>query len=102
ETAAHLGSRVRRTPVLDVDVPGCDLPVTLKLEFLQHTSSFKPRGAFANLVARALPPAGRAQPRISPASRPLQAPGPFRQSDRPGPSEGGRRSRIGRQSWGGG
>lgn len=58
ETARHIASRVRRTPVLDVDVPGCDLPVTLKLEFLQHTASFKPRGAFANLIGRDLPKAG--------------------------------------------
>ena len=58
EMARHIASRVRRTPVLDVDVPGCDLPVTLKLEFLQHTASFKPRGAFANLIGRDLPKAG--------------------------------------------
>jgi threonine dehydratase len=41
-----------------VAIPGCDQPVTLKLEFLQHTASFKPRGAFANLIGRDLPKAG--------------------------------------------
>jgi len=30
----------------------------LKLEFLQHTGSFKPRGAFANLLTRPAPAAG--------------------------------------------
>ncbi len=32
--------------------------LTLKLEYLQHTGSFKPRGAFANLLAREVPEAG--------------------------------------------
>ena len=32
--------------------------VGCKLEFLQHTGSFKARGAFANLLARKIPPAG--------------------------------------------
>jgi threonine dehydratase len=53
---------IRRTPVVEVD--GGDLGLTvpvrlvLKLELLQHAGSFKPRGAFANLLARAVPPAG--------------------------------------------
>lgn len=53
---------VRRTPVIEVD--GADLGldpgirVTLKLEHLQHTGSFKPRGAFANLLLRKVPAAG--------------------------------------------
>src|SRR6185369_469124 len=33
-------------------------PVTLKLELFQHSGSFKTRGAFANLLLRALPDAG--------------------------------------------
>jgi threonine dehydratase len=32
--------------------------LTFKLELLQHTGSFKPRGAFANLLTRDVPPAG--------------------------------------------
>lgn len=43
---------IRRTPVLDVD------GVTLKLEFLQHSGSFKVRGAFTNLLTRDVPRAG--------------------------------------------
>jgi len=53
--------RIRRTPVVEID--GADLGcagavVTLKLEQLQHSGSFKARGAFANLMTRAVPPAG--------------------------------------------
>lgn len=36
---------VRRTPVLDFVIPG-GTSVALKLEMMQHTGSFKPRGAF--------------------------------------------------------
>lgn len=52
---------VRRTPVIEVDARDLDLdgaPLTLKLELLQHTASFKPRGAFANLLLREVPAAG--------------------------------------------
>jgi threonine dehydratase len=52
---------VRRTPAIAVDAADFGLPaapLVLKLEFLQHTGSFKPRGAFANLLTRAAPPAG--------------------------------------------
>src|SRR5262245_12008555 len=58
DTARRIETYVRRTPVIDIGVPGSDRPVTLKLEFLQHTASFKPRGAFANLLGRDLPKAG--------------------------------------------
>jgi threonine dehydratase len=34
------------------------LALTLKLELFQHTGSFKPRGAFANLLMREVPAAG--------------------------------------------
>jgi threonine dehydratase len=52
---------IRRTPVIDVD--GADLgldPVLLrfKLELLQHSGSFKARGAFTNLLTRRVPQAG--------------------------------------------
>ena len=52
---------IRRTPV--VTLAGDDLgiegvTVTLKLELLQHSGSFKARGAFANLLLRKVPPAG--------------------------------------------
>ena len=44
---------VRRTPVLPVDAGELGLPTAsiLKLELLQHTGSFKPRGAFNRIVA---------------------------------------------------
>ena len=51
DRAAHrIAPHVRRTPVIDVRLDGFALPVTLKLELLQHTGSFKPRGAFNNLL----------------------------------------------------
>jgi threonine dehydratase len=40
---------LRRTPVMDVPLPD-GRPVTLKLELLQHTGSFKPRGAFTTVL----------------------------------------------------
>lgn len=43
--AERIAGRVRRTPVIEV-APG----VTFKLELLQHTGSFKPRGAFNRLL----------------------------------------------------
>ena len=53
---------VRRTPVLrsGADDFGLRLvhPLTLKLEFLQHTGTFKPRGAFNNLLSRVVPTRG--------------------------------------------
>ena len=42
--------RVRRTPVLEVELPD-GRPVVLKLELLQHTGSFKPRGAFTSVLS---------------------------------------------------
>jgi threonine dehydratase len=54
-------SHIRTTPLLRVDARDFDLPgppVTLKLELFQHAGSFKTRGAFTNLMTRALPPAG--------------------------------------------
>jgi len=47
---------VLRTPAEDFGVGGG--PVVLKLELLQHSGSFKVRGAFANLLLRAVPPSG--------------------------------------------
>ncbi|HEY7819507.1 MAG TPA: pyridoxal-phosphate dependent enzyme, partial [Vicinamibacteria bacterium] len=52
---------IRRTPVLEAngrDVSLEPFPLTLKLESLQHSGSFKPRGAFTNLLTRPVPPAG--------------------------------------------
>src|SRR5205085_1935658 len=52
---------VRHTPTITVDAHDFGLdapPLVMKLEFLQHTGSFKPRGAFANLLTRPAPPVG--------------------------------------------
>jgi threonine dehydratase len=49
--AARLAGRVRRTPVIEVDAAG--RPVLLKLELLQHTGSFKARGALNRLLTGA-------------------------------------------------
>ncbi|TIL29539.1 threonine/serine dehydratase [Mesorhizobium sp.] len=52
---------VRRTPVLRVDMADfgrSPLIVDLKLECLQHSGSFKARGAFTNLLERLVPKAG--------------------------------------------
>src|SRR3954451_21042671 len=52
---------IRRTPVVEVDAGEFGLAansLTLKLELLQHSGSFKARGAFANLLTRAVPEAG--------------------------------------------
>ncbi len=46
---------LRRTPCLDYRLPGGDV-VALKLELLQHTGSFKPRGAFATVLSQESPP----------------------------------------------
>src|SRR5262245_20324051 len=52
---------VRRTPVLDAAAADFGLPpaeLNFKLELLQHSGSFKARGAFANLLTREVPAAG--------------------------------------------
>jgi len=52
---------IRRTPVIAVD--GADFgldaaSICFKLELMQHSGSFKVRGAFANLLMREVPPVG--------------------------------------------
>jgi len=52
---------IRRTPILEVDAADFGLasaPLVFKLEQLQHSGSFKARGAFANLLLRDVPTAG--------------------------------------------
>jgi threonine dehydratase len=52
---------IRRTPLVAVDAADFGLPSSplyLKLEFMQHSGSFKARGAFANLLLRNVPSAG--------------------------------------------
>ena len=52
---------IRRTPVAEgngAEFGLPSIPVAFKLELLQHAGSFKTRGAFANLLGRAIPQAG--------------------------------------------
>jgi threonine dehydratase len=61
ETERLIRPHVRRTPVLDIASEDFGLPffpLALKLELFQHTGSFKPRGAFANLLLRKVPSTG--------------------------------------------
>src|SRR4051812_48871469 len=56
-----IAPHIRRTPVVQID--GIDIglapgTVALKLELMQHSGSFKARGAFVNLLTRPVPQAG--------------------------------------------
>jgi threonine dehydratase len=60
-TEAVIRRYVRRTPLVKADLSDFGLPpgpLTFKLEMLQHSGSFKARGAFANLLLRETPAAG--------------------------------------------
>jgi threonine dehydratase len=55
--AERIAGRVRRTPVVELgEMRGAS--IVAKLELLQHTGSFKPRGAFNKLLSSDVPPAG--------------------------------------------
>lgn len=55
--AGRIADRVRRTPVLELgSIVGAS--VVAKLELLQHTGSFKPRGAFNKLLSSDVPATG--------------------------------------------
>ncbi|MGZ5353052.1 MAG: pyridoxal-phosphate dependent enzyme, partial [Actinomycetota bacterium] len=60
EARDRIAGRVRRTPVLELDTGafGATGRLWLKLELLQHTGSFKPRGAFSRMLAADVPEAG--------------------------------------------
>jgi len=58
--AERITHEVRKTPVLRVagsDI-GLAAPIAFKMEFLQHTGSFKPRGAFNRMLGASLPAGG--------------------------------------------
>lgn len=57
---------VLRTPVLETDVFG--MPLTLKLEQMQHTGSFKARGAMNSLLSMDGP-----KPALSPPAAAITA-----------------------------
>jgi threonine dehydratase len=64
-TASAISPHVRVTPVVETEAVGVglagvpsDVRLFFKLEQLQHSGSFKARGAFANLLLRKIPAAG--------------------------------------------
>lgn len=60
-TEVVIRPHIRRTPLVMADLADFGLPaapITFKLEMLQHSGSFKARGAFANLQLRPVPEAG--------------------------------------------
>ncbi len=61
ETEKRIRPHVRHTPVLRADLADFGLApgsVDFKLEFLQHSGTFKVRGAFSSLLGREVPKAG--------------------------------------------
>ncbi len=56
--AARVSGLVRQTPVLEAELSWFQPTVEMKLEHLQHTGSFKPRGAFNSLLSMDVPSAG--------------------------------------------
>src|SRR6202047_500452 len=61
ETERLIRPHVRHTPILHVDLADFGAgprPLALKLECLQHSGSFKARGAFANLLTQSIPACG--------------------------------------------
>ena len=58
--ALRIAPHVRVTPTIHLAAGafGLAVPLVLKLELLQHTGSFKPRGAFNRLLSTSVPPAG--------------------------------------------
>src|SRR5205085_11369827 len=58
---ARIKGHIRETPIVEIAGADCGVAETrlvFKLEQLQHSGSFKARGAFANLLLRDIPPAG--------------------------------------------
>ena len=60
EAEIRLRGHIRKTPTIDISGKpfGLAKPVSLKLEYLQHSGSFKARGAFNNLLSRKVPKSG--------------------------------------------
>lgn len=61
ETEKVIRPHIRRTPIVEVSAKDFGLEcgaLVFKLELLQHSGSFKARGAFANLLLRQIPRAG--------------------------------------------
>jgi threonine dehydratase len=58
QAAIRISRHARKTPGMQIEAPGVLVPLALKLELARHSGSFKPRGAFNNLVGRRIPEAG--------------------------------------------
>src|SRR5262249_3380976 len=60
DAGRRIAVHVRRTPVIALEEKafGVDAKMFFKLECLQHTGSFKPRGAFNCILSSTVPPAG--------------------------------------------
>jgi len=61
ETERLIRPHIRRTPVVEsngADFGVAATPIVFKLEQMQHAGAFKTRGAFTNLLQRAIPKAG--------------------------------------------
>jgi threonine dehydratase len=58
QAAERIAGYARRTPAAALDVPGLDVPIEVKWEQMQHTGSFKARGAFNTLLSGPVPEAG--------------------------------------------
>ncbi len=54
--AERIAGHAQITPVMESHIPG--YPIELKLEHMQHTGSFKARGAFNTLLSMEVPQAG--------------------------------------------
>jgi threonine dehydratase len=61
QTERLIRPHIRHTPIIHVDLADFGAeprPLALKLECLQHSGSFKARGAFANLLSQTIPVSG--------------------------------------------
>ncbi len=60
DAGRRIAAHIRRTPVIALEEKafGIDAKIFFKLECLQHTGSFKPRGAFNCILTSTVPPAG--------------------------------------------
>ena len=56
--AKRIDGHIQVTPTMQIDGLGLNHPVELKLEHMQHTGSFKARGAFNTLLSQDVPSAG--------------------------------------------
>lgn len=56
--AGRIQDHIVRTPLVDLTGVGLPAPVQFKLEQMQHTGSFKARGAFNTLLGEPVPEAG--------------------------------------------